>query len=253
MRKKIVAGNWKMNKLYVEGLQLVADIMVKLSSLPEGHLVILCPPFIHLSELAKMLKNESHVKLGAQNCHYYENGAFTGEVSAPMLSSLGVEYVITGHSERRQLFYETNEIITKKVQAILANGLKVIFCCGESLEEREQGNHINFVRQQIEDSLFNLSSKELNSVVIAYEPIWAIGTGENASPEQAQEMHHVIRSLMSDKFGAEIADNKTILYGGSVNAENATTLFSQPDVDGGLVGGASLKANEFVKIVQSLS
>ena len=253
MRKKIVAGNWKMNKLYVEGLQLVADIMVKVDTLPDDQLVILCPPFIHLPETSRMIKSESHIKLGAQNCHYNENGAFTGEVSAPMLSSIPVNYVITGHSERRQLFNETNEVITKKVQAILSNGLKVIFCCGEPLEERKQGNHISYVEQQIKDSLFDLSAKELSNVVIAYEPIWAIGTGETASPEQAQEMHQVIRKLISEKFGNEVAEDKTILYGGSVKPDNATELFSQPDVDGGLIGGASLKADDFVKIIRSMS
>ncbi|MDZ4844604.1 MAG: triose-phosphate isomerase [Chitinophagales bacterium] len=252
MRKKIVAGNWKMNKFLTEGIQLTVDILVELERNPPKHTVILCPPFIHLSELSKVLKECSFIKIGAQNCYYKDSGAFTGEVSVPMLASLGIDYVITGHSERRQLFFETDEIIAQKVKAILAHGLKPIFCCGEPLDVREKNEHLNYVSNQVQKSLFNLSQQEIKSVVIAYEPIWAIGTGVNASPEQAQEMHLFIRNLLKEKFGNESADLTTILYGGSVKSENAATLFSKPDVDGGLIGGASLQASEFMKIVRSL-
>lgn len=252
MRKKIVAGNWKMNKFFTEGVQLAVDVLVELKKNPPEDTVILCPPFIHLSELAKTLKDCSFIKVGAQNCHFKDSGAFTGEVSVPMLASLGIDYVITGHSERRQLFSETDEIIAQKVKAILAHGLKPIFCCGEPLDIREKNQHMDYVSAQVQKSLFGLSPQAMQSVVIAYEPIWAIGTGVNASPEQAQEMHLFIRNLLKEKFGNEIADGTTILYGGSVKSDNAATLFSKPDVDGGLIGGASLQAGEFVKIVRSL-
>ena len=252
MRRKIVAGNWKMNKFLTEGIQLAVDILIELEKKTPQHTVILCPPFIHLSELAKTLKDCSFIKLGAQNCHEKDSGAFTGEVSVPMLASLGIDYVITGHSERRQLFSETDEIIAQKVKAILAHGLKPIFCCGEPLSLREKNRHMDYVSAQVQKSLFNLSSQEMQSVVIAYEPIWAIGTGVNATPEQAQEMHHFIRSLLKEKFGSTVAGATTILYGGSVKSDNAATLFSKPDVDGGLIGGASLQAAEFVKIVRSV-
>ncbi len=251
-RRALVAGNWKMNKFLTEGIQLTVDILVELERNPPKHTVILCPPFIHLSELSKVLKECSFIKIGAQNCYYKDSGAFTGEVSVPMLASLGIDYVITGHSERRQLFFETDEIIAQKVKAILAHGLKPIFCCGEPLDVREKNEHLNYVSNQVQKSLFNLSQQEIKSVVIAYEPIWAIGTGVNASPEQAQEMHLFIRNLLKEKFGNESADLTTILYGGSVKSENAATLFSKPDVDGGLIGGASLQASEFMKIVRSL-
>lgn len=241
-----------MNKFLTEGIQLTVDILVELERNPPKHTVILCPPFIHLSELSKVLKECSFIKIGAQNCYYKDSGAFTGEVSVPMLASLGIDYVITGHSERRQLFFETDEIIAQKVKAILAHGLKPIFCCGEPLDVREKNEHLNYVSNQVQKSLFNLSQQEIKSVVIAYEPIWAIGTGVNASPEQAQEMHLFIRNLLKEKFGNESADLTTILYGGSVKSENAATLFSKPDVDGGLIGGASLQASEFMKIVRSL-
>ncbi|HXH20344.1 MAG TPA: triose-phosphate isomerase [Chitinophagales bacterium] len=252
MRKRFVAGNWKMNKFLTEGIQLAADILVNLQKNPPATPVILCPPFIHLSELAKMLKECSFIKLGAQNCHYKDSGAFTGEVSAPMLSSIGVDYVITGHSERRQYFFETDEIVLLKVKAVLAHGLKPIFCCGEPLEVRQQNKHFDFVSRQVNESLLKLTAEEMKSVVIAYEPIWAIGTGVNATPAQAQEMHAFIRELLSKSFGSATAVGTTILYGGSLKPDNAKSLFSQPDVDGGLVGGASLVAGDFVRIVRSL-
>lgn len=253
MRKQIVAGNWKMNKLLADGIQLAADILVSLEKNPPKDTVILCPPYIHLADLAKVLKDCGYIKLGAQNCHLKDEGAFTGEVSVPMLASIGIDYVIAGHSERRQLFAETDEVVLQKVKTILTHGLHPIFCCGEPLDVRKQNKHFEYVQKQMNESILSLSADEMKSVVIAYEPIWAIGTGVNASPEQAQEMHSFIRNLLRQKFGNETADNTTILYGGSVKADNAGSLFSQPDVDGGLVGGASLVANDFVKIVRSLS
>ncbi len=252
MRKKIVAGNWKMNKFLTEGVQLAVDIVVELEKNPPKETVILCSPFIHLSEIAKVLRSSDFIKLGAQNCYHKDSGAFTGEVSAPMLASVGVDYIITGHSERRQLFGETDELIAHKVKAILAHGLRPIFCCGEPLEVREKKQHLDYVSNQVRKSLFSLSAQEMKSVVIAYEPIWAIGTGVNASPEQAQEMHLFIRNLLKEQFSNSIADATTILYGGSVKGDNAASLFNKPDVDGGLIGGASLQAAEFVKIVRSL-
>jgi triosephosphate isomerase len=232
-------------------VQLAVDVLVELDKNPSKDTVILCPPFIHLTELVKVLK-DSDIKIGAQNCYYKDSGAFTGEVSVPMLASIGVEYVITGHSERRQLFNETDEIIAQKVKAILTQGLKPLFCCGEPLDVREKNQHPDYVSNQVKKSLFNLSAQEMGSVIIAYEPIWAIGTGVNPSPEQAQEMHLLIRNLLKEQFGNQLADSTTILYGGSVKSDNAASLFSKPDVDGGLIGGASLQAADFVKIVRSL-
>jgi len=241
-----------MNKFFPEGIQLAVDILVSLQKQPPENPVILCPPFIHLSELAKMLKECSFIKLGAQNCHYKDSGAFTGEVSAPMLASIGIDYVIAGHSERRQYFAETDDIVSLKVKAVLAHGLKPIFCCGEPLEVRQQNRHFDYVSRQVNECLLKLSAHEMKPVVIAYEPVWAIGTGINATPSQAQEMHAFIRELVQKTFGSAIADSTSILYGGSLKPDNAASLFSQPDVDGGLVGGASLVASDFVRIVQSL-
>ena len=252
MRKRIVAGNWKMNKFLADGIQLAADILVRLEKNPPKGDVILCPPFIHLADITNMMKSCSYIKMGAQNCYFKDTGAFTGEVSVPMLASIGINYVIVGHSERRQLFLETDEVVSQKVTAIIANGLQPIFCCGEPLNIRNENNHFDFVKKQIYESLWHLSTEDITSVVLAYEPIWAIGTGINASPEQAQEMHLFIRNLLKEKFGNEMAGNTTILYGGSVKPDNAGNLFCQPDVDGGLVGGASLKAEDFVTIVRSL-
>jgi triosephosphate isomerase len=251
MRQRIVAGNWKMNKLLADGLQLAADILVNLEKNPPNLTVILCPPYVHLADLAKMLKGCSYIKLGAQNCHIKDEGAYTGEVSVPMIASVGIDYVIAGHSERRQFFGETDQVVSQKVKAILTHGLHPIFCCGEPLDIRQQNKHFDFVQKQLNESILNLPPDELKSIVIAYEPIWAIGTGVNASPQQAQEMHGFIRGILKQKFGNDIADTMPILYGGSVKPDNAGGLFSQPDVDGGLVGGASLVAGDFVKIIAS--
>lgn len=249
MRKRIVAGNWKMNKTYTEGRDLAKDIVKLLQ--PSEVIVVLATPFIHLNSIGNVIKNISNLKLGAQNCHQEESGAYTGEVSAGMLKSLNVEYVIIGHSERREYFNETDELLAKKVNIVLSKGLIPIFCCGEKLHVREANQQMQLVDNQITKALFHLSPEQFEKVVIAYEPVWAIGTGKTASPQQAQEMHLHIRNLIAKKYGEELAQATTILYGGSANAANAKELFQQPDVDGGLVGGASLKAEDFVTIINS--
>lgn len=248
-RMKIVAANWKMNLTLQEGESLVAGV---LNGLPEtlSCQVIIAAPFIHLPMLVNML-NGTPVFPAAQNCHPEASGAYTGEISVEMLKSVGVRYCLTGHSERRQLFYETNEIIKSKVDSILKAGLVPVFCCGESLEIRHAGQQNEFVKTQLEESIFHLEPLAFKALVIAYEPIWAIGTGVTASPEQAEEMHHFIRETIRQKYGEEIADGMRILYGGSIKADNAVTLFSRPDVDGGLVGGASLQVNGFLEIVRA--
>jgi triosephosphate isomerase len=213
--------------------------------------VVLATPFIHLNSIGNVIKGIFNLKLGAQNCHQEESGAYTGEISAGMLKSLSVEYVIIGHSERREYFAESDELLAKKINAVLAKGLIPIFCCGEKLEVREANQHLELVENQIKNALFHLSPAAFEKVVIAYEPVWAIGTGKTASPEQAQEMHLYIRNLLAKQYGDELAQATTILYGGSVNAANAKEIFQKPDVDGGLVGGASLKAEDFVTIVNS--
>lgn len=245
-RKKIAAGNWKMNKTYDEGLEL-ANALVEKSKATDA-LMILGTPFIHLKAVHDIIKGTDHIKLAAQNCHQQPSGAYTGETSLDMIQSVGADYVILGHSERRQYFDESNELLAEKVKAVLAKGLTPIFCCGEALDIREAGTHVDFVANQLEASLFDLSADDFSKIIIAYEPIWAIGTGVTASPAQAQEMHAAIRSLLSKKYGEAIAEGTSILYGGSVKPANAEELFGQPDVDGGLVGGASLKADDFVAI-----
>ncbi|MCR9102839.1 MAG: triose-phosphate isomerase [bacterium] len=248
-RKQIVAGNWKMNMDYEQGRDLTKAVIDGLQ--PSDALVILGTPFIHLRNVASMIKDISNLKLAAQNCHQEESGAYTGEVSASMLKSCGVEYVILGHSERREYFGETDELIAKKIDAVLGQGMEPIYCCGEKLDVRESGKQNELVAGQVKTALFHLSAEDIQKVVIAYEPVWAIGTGKTASPAQAQEMHAHIRSLIRDQYGAEIADSITILYGGSVKPGNAKELFANPDVDGGLIGGASLKAADFNAIVDS--
>ncbi|MGB9745811.1 MAG: triose-phosphate isomerase [Bacteroidales bacterium] len=248
MRKKIVAGNWKMNKNLQEGITLAQEVEKMASGVSGEVELIIAPPFIHLTEVKKLL---GKVKLGAQNCASEASGAFTGEVSAAMLASAGVQYVIIGHSERRSYYGETNSIINKKVRLALENNLHPIFCCGEVLSEREKGAHFDVVRKQVEEGLFTLSSEEFSKVIIAYEPVWAIGTGVNATPVQAQEMHKYIRSLIAGKYGETAANNTSILYGGSCKPSNAGELFANPDVDGGLIGGASLKADDFIGIAKA--
>ncbi len=248
-RQLIVAGNWKMNKNYEEGRDLAKDIVERLQ--PSQVIVVMATPFIHLNSISNIIKGVSNLKLGAQNCHQEESGAYTGEVSAGMLKSVGVDYIIIGHSERREYFNESDELLAKKVNVVLAKGMTPIFCCGEKLEVREADQHLQLVENQVKNALFHLSPEDFEKVVIAYEPVWAIGTGKTASPEQAQEMHLHIRNVLTQQYGEEVAQATTILYGGSVNAANAKELFAKPDVDGGLVGGASLKAEDFVTIVNS--
>lgn len=252
MRKKYAAGNWKMNKTFEEGQILLSEVvnMVKDELTHPNVQVVLGVPFPYLSSFSKLI-NTPKVALAAQNCHPKASGAYTGEVSVPMLKSVGVEYVIIGHSERREYFQETDAFIAEKTDAILAEGLTPIFCCGETLAQREAGIHFDFVKGQITNSLFHLDADTLKKVVIAYEPIWAIGTGVTATSAQAQEMHKVLRDHLAAQYGAEVAEEVSILYGGSVGAGNAQELFSQPDVDGGLVGGASLKSRDFTEISKS--
>jgi triosephosphate isomerase (TIM) len=249
MRKNIVAGNWKMNKTRAEGVELVKNVLEKLPN-PTAT-VVFAVPFISLSAVSEQIKGKKNVHLAAQNCHHEEKGAFTGEVSVDMLTSVDCEFVLIGHSERREYAKETNEQLAKKVNLALAKGLTPIFCCGEPLSIREKGKHVTFVSKQIKESLFHLAETDFRKIVVAYEPIWAIGTGVTASTEQAQEMHLALRKVFSRKFGKRAANNLSILYGGSCNAQNAQELFSQPDIDGGLIGGASLKVDDFVAIVNS--
>ncbi len=248
MRKKIVAGNWKMNKNLQEGIALVNELKEVVKN-PKCDVVI-CTPFIHLATVAEMLKG-TPIQLGAENCADKASGAYTGEVSAEMVKSTGAQYVILGHSERRQYYGETGEILKEKVQLALQNDLKVLYCIGESLEEREANKQNEVVKKELEESVFNLSADEFAKIVIAYEPIWAIGTGKTATAEQAEEIHAYIRQCVAEKYGAQVADDTTILYGGSCKASNALELFSKPDIDGGLIGGASLKAADFNGIIEA--
>lgn len=254
MRKKIITGNWKMNKNLDEGLKLVSEITELLNNnhFPDIQIVI-SPPFLFLNSIGNLINTQTKIALGAQNCHSESSGAYTGEVSAAMLKSVGVEYVILGHSERREHFKESNEFLKEKVNIVLDHDLKPIFCCGESLKLREKGVYVNFVCNQITESLFHLTPEQFCNIVIAYEPIWAIGTGKTATSEQAQEMHFTIRDHIAGKYGNKTADNTTILYGGSCKPGNAKELFACRDVDGGLIGGASLVARDFVKIISELS
>ncbi len=248
MRKQIVAGNWKMNTTLQEGIDLAKSVN-EMNEQSGGRVgVIVAPPFIHLSEVSRCLTG---VGLSAQDCASEAQGAFTGEVSAAMVRSAGADYVIIGHSERRSIFGEDDAMLNKKVKMALENNLIPIFCCGEVLEERESGQLFEVVKTQIETALFDLDKGNFDKIIIAYEPVWAIGTGVVATPEQAQEMHAYIRQLVREKFGEMPAENLTILYGGSCKPSNARELFANPDVDGGLIGGASLNAEDFFAIVQS--
>jgi len=251
MRKQIVAGNWKMNKNIQESTQLANEVVLKVKGLTlKNTRVIVAPTFVNLSEVVKATK-ESAVEVAAQNMHQAKSGAFTGEISAEMLISLGLKTVILGHSERREYFGETDAILAEKVNAALENSLEIIFCFGEVLEDRKSNNHFNVVESQIKNGLFHLEASAWKNIVLAYEPVWAIGTGETASPEQAQEMHAFIRKIVADKYNANVAENVSILYGGSVKPSNAKEIFSKEDVDGGLIGGAALNAEDFVALVKS--
>ena len=248
MRKKIVAGNWKMNTLLKDGMELAQAVENLEKEKTSDALVIIAPPFIHLSKVRELIEN---VKLSAQDCASEASGAYTGEVSPEMLVSAGVEYVIVGHSERRSYYNEDNELLNRKVKLALSKGLKPIFCCGEVLEEREAGKLFDVVREQVEVGLKGITTEEMRQIIIAYEPVWAIGTGLVATPEQAQEMHKFIRDLLVEIFDEEVAENMSLLYGGSCKPSNAEELFANPDVDGGLIGGASLKAEDFMAIVNA--
>ncbi len=255
-RKSVVAGNWKMNLTLKEGVDLSTNLCQMLSKKPLKSIkkdmeVILFTPFIHLPEVVKIVKGVENVFAGAQNCYSKPSGAYTGEVSASMIRSTEATHVLIGHSERRSLFSEKDEFLAEKVSTALDNDLKVVFCCGENLNERENGNHFEVVNKQIYNGLFWLDEEQFHNIIIAYEPVWAIGTGKTASPEQAQEMHKYIRGLIEKKYGENVSDNISILYGGSCNSKNAEELFENNDVDGGLIGGASLKPAEFFKIIQS--
>jgi len=250
MRKKIVAGNWKMNMNLQDGVALAKEINETLKADKPNCGVIICTPFIHLASVAQVLDSEV-VGLGAENCADKEKGAYTGEVSAEMVKSTGAQYVILGHSERRQYYNETAETLKDKTLLALKNGLKVIFCCGETLEEREANKQNEVVKAELKDAVFNLTAEEWKNIILAYEPIWAIGTGKTATSDQAEEMLAYIRSIVADKYGKEVAEDTTILYGGSCKASNAQELFSKPDIDGGLIGGASLKAADFKGIIDA--
>ena len=250
MRKHIVAGNWKMNNTFNEADDLLNSIMEQLEEkeLPRDTQVIVCPPFPFL-EMTSDYANDSYFMVGAQNVSDQEKGAYTGEVSAAMLESMEIDYCIVGHSERRAYYGETNKTVAAKVDQLLKHGLKPIVCVGEVLEEREANRQFEVVKQQVEEGLFHLDAEQLQQVVIAYEPVWAIGTGKTATPEQAQEIHHYIRTLLAQKYGDAVADEISILYGGSCKPSNAKELFACPDIYGGLIGGASLKAEDFIGIV----
>lgn len=249
MRKKIVAGNWKMNNNLSDGIRLSQEVNEFLNERSNDVEVVLGVPFIHLQALNEI--ENKKINVAAQDCSTHQSGAYTGEISASMINSTGANYVIIGHSERRMYHNESNNDLAKKVNSALSNGLKVIFCCGESLPERESKSYFNLIERQLEESLFHLSEKQMEDVVIAYEPIWAIGTGVTASSQQAQDMHQFIRKLIETKYNQNTANQTSILYGGSCKPTNAKDLFSKEDVDGGLIGGASLKSSDFIQIITS--
>lgn len=252
MRRKIVAGNWKMNKNLEEGQKLTSEIAHMVNDEVNDEVkVVIASPHIHLATLSGLVKNSPNLSLAAQNVSQHTSGAYTGEISCDMLKSVGVENVILGHSERREYYHEDNALLKDKVDTVIAAGLTPIFCCGESLDIREAQNHFSFVCNQITESLFHLSADIFKKIVVAYEPIWAIGTGVTASSDQAQEMHSAIRAHIAKQYGEEIAQGTSILYGGSCKPSNAKELFACEDVDGGLIGGASLESRDFVDIVKS--
>jgi len=253
MRKYIIAGNWKMNMGLTEGIELFSELRKLIHEEVKGEQqVIVCPPFIHINSLAQSLTAHDKLAVGAQNCHQSDSGAFTGEVSAAMLASAGATYVIIGHSERRLYFSESNLQLELKLEVVLKNGIIPIFCIGETLEQRNDGTYFEVIKTQISEAAFQLSETDFGKLILAYEPVWAIGTGLTASPEQAQEIHSYIRNLVAEKYNQRLANNLSILYGGSCNPKNASELFAQADIDGGLIGGASLKARDFVDIIKAM-
>ncbi|AWM14764.1 triose-phosphate isomerase [Flavobacterium sediminis] len=249
MRKNIVAGNWKMHKTYTETLALLDDIVAQKKETTAE--IIVAPTFVNLKAAVDKVASQN-ITVAAQNMHQAEGGAFTGEIAANMLTDIGVQTVILGHSERRAYFHETDALLANKVDTALKHEMRVIFCFGEELKDRQKNNHFNIVEYQLRDALFHLEKENWKSIILAYEPVWAIGTGETASPEQAQEMHQFIRELIAKVYGNDVAENVSILYGGSVKPDNAKEIFSKPDVDGGLIGGASLKATDFLAIVNAI-
>ena len=250
MRKKIVAGNWKMNKNAEQTEDLLNELIAQIPTESNAQ-VIVAPTFVNLASAVDHLEYAS-IGVAAQNMHQAESGAYTGEISADMLKSVGVDTVILGHSERRAIFHETDALIANKVDTALKHDMKVIFCFGEELKDRQSANHFNIVENQLRDGLFHIKAKDWENIILAYEPVWAIGTGETASPEQAQDMHEFIRETVRKTFGSDVAEDVSILYGGSVKPDNAKEIFSKPDVDGGLIGGAALNAKDFVAIVNAI-
>lgn len=249
VRKKIVAGNWKMNTDLKEALALASELIDEVRE--ESPHVILFPPFPYLRTIYRLLEEKSPIHIGAQNCHHEDSGAYTGEISAAMLKSIGMHYVLVGHSERRQYFQEGSDVLYAKTQKVLEHDMIPVFCCGEPLEVREAANHREFVKAQLEETILKLPPSQIEKVILAYEPVWAIGTGKTASPEQAQEMHAFIRQTVGNRFTERLATEIPILYGGSVKPGNARSIFEQPDVDGGLIGGASLSPEQFLSIILS--
>ncbi len=252
MRKFIVAANWKMNCTKEQAKTLVEDLLAVSHALDKRHVVVLAVPFPYLMLVRDLIGTHAHFAVAAQNLHHKDHGAYTGEVSAPMLASCGVEYVVIGHSERREQFGESGALLAEKVNIALEYGLKPIFCCGEPLSVREEGKQVEYVKQQLEEGIFHLDSHKMKEMVIAYEPVWAIGTGKTATLEQAQEMHFNLRATLIKRYNENVANSVSILYGGSVKADNAAALFNCPSVDGGLVGGASLIAADFEKIIEGM-
>lgn len=250
MRNKIVAGNWKMHKNAVETRQLLNELIDNLPNDVEAQIIV-APTFVNLNLAVNVLEN-SNIAVAAQNMHQSEAGAFTGEISASMLTNIGVKTIILGHSERRAYFHETDALLAEKVNTALKHDMTVIFCFGEELKDRQDNQHFNVVENQLRDGLFHVENSAWEKIILAYEPVWAIGTGETATPEQAQEMHEFIRETIRKHYGSDIAEDVSILYGGSVKPENAKEIFSKPDVDGGLIGGAALKADDFSKIVEAI-
>ncbi|MCQ2167541.1 MAG: triose-phosphate isomerase [Bacteroidales bacterium] len=249
MRKKIVAGNWKMNTTVPEGVELAKAVCEKAAAVPENIGLIVATPFTHLASVGSVLTGR--VELSAQNCADHTSGAYTGEISVAMLKSTGCKWTILGHSERRQYYGETDEKLVEKTKLALEAGLGVILCVGENLEEREAGKHFDVCTAQIKNVLYNFTAEDMKNIIVAYEPVWAIGTGKTATSAQAEEIHACIRKVLADKFGAQVAEDTTILYGGSCKPSNAKELFAQPDIDGGLIGGAALKADDFIQIAMS--
>lgn len=253
MRKQIVAGNWKMNMTVAEGKSLIDGILSGLPALSAAKQVVLAPPFLNITSAAEQVNGTAHVSVSGQTCHHEKSGAYTGEIAAGMLKAAGAAYVILGHSERREYNAETNAQLAAKTNAALEAGLDVIFCCGEPLDIRDANTQNEHISRQLQEGIFHLDATQMQRIVIAYEPIWAIGTGRTASADQAQDMHHHIRSVIAAQYGPELADNTSILYGGSCKPSNAAELFACPDVDGGLIGGAALKAEDFLGIINAMT